>query len=183
MSSSCTYTAQGFLLCPKQNTVGSERAQPHYSTIGFDRDAEAGIFIEPFEQYQQGAPEDFVVQQKNIQLPAWVTDPNGQFSTQCKGCSIDAASCKGGKDNKCNLMCKCSSCINGKITSKPIIQSVPTVGGNKLLYCGGNKYSEKCDDYSALTCPIIQEEALFKSAFNQQNQRQNFQNSPYNMAQ
>lgn len=182
MSSSCTYTAQGFLLCPKQNTM---RSQPHYSTIGFDRDAEAGVFIEPFEQYQQGAPsntEKFAVQQKNIQLPAWVTDPNEQFSTQCKSCSIDAASCKGGKDNKCNLMCKCSSCINGKITSKPIIQSVPTVGGSKLFYCGGNKYSEKCDDYSALTCSTTQEETSSKSAF-VDNQRQHFQNSPYNMAQ
>lgn len=178
MSSSCTYTAQGFILCPKINNVQSERVQPRYSTIGFNRDVEAGVFIEPFEEYQQGASEYFAVKQNNIKLPSWVTDPNEQFSSQCKSCSIDAASCKGGKDNKCNLMCKCSSCINGKITSKPIIQSVSTVGGNKLFYCGGNKYSEKCDDYSALTCPITQEESSSKSAFIQRQYE-----SPYNMAQ
>ena len=43
----CTYTAQGFLLCPK-----NKQQHPHYSTIGFESDAQAGVFIEPFEQQE-----------------------------------------------------------------------------------------------------------------------------------
>jgi hypothetical protein len=193
--SSCTYTAQGFLLCPKQNNVASERAQPRYSTIGFDRDAEAGVFIEPFEQYQQGAPsitEDFVVSQTSSSstIPPWVTDPNGQFSKQCKDCSIAKGSCDTNKN--CSLVCTCSSCINKKMTNTLINNKISTKADKQtipLFYCGGRKYSTKeCDDTSTLTCEQEDPKSESKSAFiefqqQQQQQRQNFQNSPYNMGQ
>jgi len=159
----CTYSAQGYLLCPTDmNKKVFNNA--HYSTIGFQNDAKAGLFIEPFqEQYSSLSPaEFFAVKQTNVPLPSWVTDPKGQFASSCKSCTIDSSSCQGGQENKCNLSCKCSSCVNGTIVNKPIVQSVTTNGGSPQYYCGGNQYSTtQCTptQISSLTC--TQEKSKF----------------------
>jgi len=182
--SSCTYTAQGFLLCPKQNNVAAERSQPRYSTIGFDRDAEAGVFIEPFEQYQQGAPsntEKFGVKTNTASIPQWTKE--GQFAKECKECKFSG--CQGGRENKCDLTCNCTSCTGDKFLSK---KNIPTNGMSKpLFFCGGRELSStECDAKYKSVCE--EEKApKSKSAFiefqQQHQQRQNFQNSPYDMGQ
>ena len=182
--SSCTYTAQGFLLCPKQNNVSAEKTQPRYSTIGFDRDAEAGVFIEPFEQYQQGAPsvtEDFGPN-KTPSTPQWTNDE--EFAKQCTGCKFSG--CLGGRENKCDLTCNCTTCNGVKLLAKKNISTNGAI--NPLFFCGTRELSST-DCVAKYKSACEQEKApKSKSAFiefqqQQQQQRQNFQNSPYDMAQ
>lgn len=177
----CTYTAQGFLNCPVEN-----KNKPHYSTLGFDRDVQAGVFIEPFQE-QQSRPENFAIRAPET-VPVWASKgSSGQFATQCTGCTIaDKNSCKAGV---CPMQCSCNRCVDGKIQQKTIIGNI-VLKGPELFYCGGSDYSKiacTSDQLTQLKCQqaVATEETstaaeTTKSSFYQ---RQRFTNSPYNMAQ
>ena len=180
----CTYTAQGFLNCPVDNKTQTPQ---HYRTVGFDRDAQAGVFIEPFQQQQTS--ENFGVA-KTIQVPAWATDPQGQFASQCKDCKMSA--CDG---SRCTLSCKCSRCENGKIISANTQGFVPMPGSKNSTnaiqyYCEGKTYSKNectADQLAKLQCQAAKTTAETTAETSAENTKetlyQRFTNSPYNMAQ
>jgi len=155
----CTYTAQGSLFCTTEKKTDKE---PQYSTVGFDNDARAGTFIEPFSQDTH--TEKFGPASTNNQtLPSWINE--GSFGT-CTGCKYNA--CKA--DNTCSLDCKCSSCPSGTLISPLIKQRINVKKSpTEMYYCGGTSYStSKCTEAqnTSLKCPTpTQEASVVKSEF------------------
>lgn len=151
----CTYTAQGSLFCTTEKK--SDKA-PHYSTVGFDNDARAGTFIEPFSQDTH--TEKFgPTPTNNKALPSWMEINNevGSFGT-CTGCKYN--SCRA--DSTCSLDCKCSSCPSGTLISPLIKQRVNANKVPTMYYCGGNSYSTNActpEQNALLKCPAPNQEA------------------------
>jgi hypothetical protein len=142
----CTYTAQGFLLCKDQNK-NSEPKNIHYSTIGFDRDVEAGVFIEPFSQDVPAYTEQFGLPTPAPQLPSWIQNKSFDKCTNCK-----YSSCTPNK--KCNLECTCSSCdSSGASINKLVKQNISTTLNTGLYYCNDGDSEKPYRTNSSCTVP------------------------------